>query len=158
ASTTSLAGRPQGSEPHRVTAVATRTERLEATGVSVHFAGLRAVDGVDFEVGVGESLGLIGPNGAGQTALVDALTGFQRLTAGRIVLGEADVTGWSANRLSRKGICRTFQSVRLFPDLTVYENVEMGAIGAGASRREAMERTEGLLERMRLESVADRPA
>jgi branched-chain amino acid transport system ATP-binding protein len=107
---------------------------------------------------MGEILGLIGPNGAGKTTLVNALTGFQRLTAGRIALGEVDVTGWSANRLARKGICRTFQSVRLFPDLTVYENVEMGAIGAGASRRESMGRTEGLLERMQLESVADRPA
>src|SRR5262249_58957103 len=66
--------------------------------------------------------------------------------------------GWSASRLARKGICRTFQAVRLFPDLSVYENVEMGAFGTGASRREATERTEALIERMQLESVADRPA
>jgi ABC-type branched-subunit amino acid transport system ATPase component len=133
-------------------------ETFEATGVAVHFAGLRAVDGVDLRVEPGEILGLIGPNGAGKTTLVNAITGFQRLTAGRIELAGSDVTDWSASSLARKGVCRTFQSVRLFPDLSVRENVELGAIGAGASRRVAGERTEALIERMQLESVAGRDA
>jgi ABC-type branched-subunit amino acid transport system ATPase component len=141
-----------------VTSTATRTETLEASGVSVHFAGLRAVDGVDVSVGAGEILGLIGPNGAGKTTLVNALTGFQRLTAGSVRLGGLDVTGWSANSLARKGVCRTFQAVRLFPDLSVFENVQMGAVGAGKSRRDAAREATALLERMQLESVADRPA
>ena len=141
-----------------MTAVAIRTDTLEARGLSVHFAGLRAVDEVDLTVYPGEILGLIGPNGAGKTTIVNALTGFQRPTAGRIALDGDDVTGWSANRLARKGVCRTFQSVRLFPDLTVLENVQMGAIGVGVSHREAERRTESLVELMQLETVADRPA
>jgi branched-chain amino acid transport system ATP-binding protein len=141
-----------------VTSPATPTETLEATGVSVHFAGLRAVDGVDLTVEPREILGLIGPNGAGKTTLVNALTGFERLTAGRITLDGVDVTRESANRRTRRGVCRTFQAVRLFPDLSVEENVQMGAIGSGASRKEAARQTTALLERMQLESVADRPA
>jgi ABC-type branched-subunit amino acid transport system ATPase component len=141
-----------------VTAVATRTDTLEARGLSVHFAGLRAVDEVDLTVYPGEILGLIGPNGAGKTTIVNALTGFQRPTAGRIELEGVDVTNWSANRLARNGVCRTFQAVRLFPELTVLENVQMGAVGVGASHREAARRTEALVELMQLETVADRPA
>jgi branched-chain amino acid transport system ATP-binding protein len=126
--------------------------------VSVHFAGLRAVDEVDLTVYPQEILGLIGPNGAGKTTIVNALTGFQPLTAGRVELGGVDVTGWRANRLARKGVCRTFQAVRLFPDLTVLENVQMGAIGVGASHRDAARTTATLIELMQLDDVADRPA
>jgi branched-chain amino acid transport system ATP-binding protein len=141
-----------------MTAVATKTATLEARGVSVHFAGLRAVDGVDLTVPEGEILGLIGPNGAGKTTLVNALTGFQGLTAGRIVIDAVDVTGWTANRLARRGLCRTFQAVRLFPDLSVFENVRLGAVGAGMSQREAGRRAEELLALMHAEAIADRPA
>ena len=131
---------------------------LAAVGVSVHFAGLRAVDEVDLAVEPHEILGLIGPNGAGKTTLVNALTGFQPLTAGRITLDGADVSRWSANRLARNGVCRTFQAVRLFRDLTVSDNILLGAVGSGAKRREAARTTAALLERMQLEPVADRPA
>jgi branched-chain amino acid transport system ATP-binding protein len=141
-----------------MTAVATKTASLQASGVSVHFAGLRAVDGVDLAVEQGEILGLIGPNGAGKTTLVNALTGFQRLTAGRIAVDGHDVTGWSADRLARRGVCRTFQAVRLFPDLTVFENVRLGAVGTGASHGEAARRAELMLGLMNAEEIADRPA
>jgi branched-chain amino acid transport system ATP-binding protein len=141
-----------------MTAVATKTATLEARGVSVHFFGLRAVDGVDLTVEQGEILGLIGPNGAGKTTLVNALTGFQRLTAGRMTVEGVDVTGWSANRLARRGVCRTFQAVRLFPDLTVFENVRLGAVGTGASHGEAAMRAEQLLELMNASDLAERPA
>jgi len=130
-------------------------ELLEAQGLEVHFGGVRAVDGVDLELRKGEILGLIGPNGAGKTTLVNALSGFQKPTAGRVLLNGADVTGWSAHRLARRGLARTFQSVRLFPGLTVLENVELGAVGVGVRRPAARRLARELLERLGLAGKAD---
>jgi branched-chain amino acid transport system ATP-binding protein len=124
---------------------------LEASGVKVHFEGVRAVDGVDLRLERTEILGLIGPNGAGKTTLVNALSGFQRPTAGTVTVGGADVTGWPAHRLARRGLSRTFQNIRLFPFLTVYENVEAGALSTGIRRREAIRLTNELLERFLLD-------
>ena len=109
-------------------------ELLEARGLKVHFGGVHAVDGVDLVLTQGEILGLIGPNGAGKTTLVNALSGFQKPTAGTVRMNGADVTGWSPHRLARRGLARTFQSVRLFPGLTVLENVELGGVGVGMRR------------------------
>jgi len=127
---------------------------LEARGLKVHFGGVRAVDGVDLSLRKGEILGLIGPNGAGKTTLVNALSGFQRPTAGAVVLDGNDVTGWSPHRLARRGLTRTFQSVRLFPDLTVLENVELGAVAVGMWRPAARRWARDLLERLRLDDKA----
>jgi ABC-type branched-subunit amino acid transport system ATPase component len=124
--------------------------RLEATGVKVHFEGVRAVDGVDITLERTQILGLIGPNGAGKTTLVNALSGFQRPTAGQVQLGGAEVTGWPPHRLARRGLSRTFQNIRLFPFLSVYENVEAGAVSTGMPRREATRWTNELLERFLL--------
>jgi branched-chain amino acid transport system ATP-binding protein len=125
--------------------------RLKATGVKVHFEGVRAVDGVDVTLERTEILGLIGPNGAGKTTLVNALSGFQRPTAGKVEIGGDDVTGWLPHRLARRGLSRTFQNIRLFPLLSVYENVEAGAIATGTRRREAARLTDELLERFLLD-------
>src|SRR5262250_2989465 len=110
-------------------AASEREGLLQARELRVHFGGVRAVDGVDLTLHKGEILGLIGPNGAGKTTLVNALSGFQKPTAGTVLLNGTDVTGWKPSRLARKGLTRTFQSVRLFPDLTVLENVELGGVG-----------------------------
>jgi branched-chain amino acid transport system ATP-binding protein len=131
---------------------------LECRELKVHFEGVRAVDGVDLELHRGEILGLIGPNGAGKTTLVNTLTGFQRPTAGSVHLNGVDVTGWPPDRLARVGLARTFQAVRLFSGLTVFENVEIGAIGVGLSRREAQRWAWELLERLDLTGLADVPA
>jgi ABC-type branched-subunit amino acid transport system ATPase component len=128
--------------------------RLEAHGLAVHFGGVRAVDGVDLLLEHREILGLIGPNGAGKTTLVNALTGFQRPTSGRVVLDGSDVTGLTPHRLARRGLTRTFQAVRLYGGLTVFENVEIGAVGVGQSRREARRHAWDLLERMQLSHLA----
>jgi ABC-type branched-subunit amino acid transport system ATPase component len=125
-------------------------ELLEARDVQVHFAGVKAVDGVDLALRRGEILGLIGPNGAGKTTLVNALSCFQRPTSGRVLLGDADVTGWDPSRLGSQGLARTFQNVRLFGRLTVFENVELGALGGGLRTAEARELTWSLLERVNL--------
>jgi branched-chain amino acid transport system ATP-binding protein len=129
--------------------------RLEASGVQVHFAGVRAVDGVDVALEKGHILGLIGPNGAGKTTFMNAISGFVRLTGGSVSLDGTDVTGYSPQRLVKRGLVRTFQEVATFPDLTVFENVELGALGAGLGRRKARTRTWELLEGLRLDHLAD---
>jgi branched-chain amino acid transport system ATP-binding protein len=136
-------------------AVPTGPELLEARGLQVHFGGVRAVDGVDLVVSKGEILGLIGPNGAGKTTLVNALSGFQKPTAGTVRMNGRDVTGLSPHRLARRGLARTFQSVRLFPGLTVLENVELGGVGVGMRRPAARKWARELLERMKLADMAD---
>jgi branched-chain amino acid transport system ATP-binding protein len=97
-----------------------------------------------------EILGLIGPNGAGKTTLVNALTGFQRLTSGRMHVDSSDITGSSPARLARLGVVRTHQGVRLFRKLTVLENVELGALGIGGGRASARARALRLLDRVSL--------
>jgi branched-chain amino acid transport system ATP-binding protein len=128
--------------------------QLRATGIKVHFEGVRAVDGVDVTLARTEILGLIGPNGAGKTTLVNALSGFQRPTAGKVAVGGVDVTGWPPHRLARRGLSRTFQNIRLFPFLTVYENVEASAVATGMRRREASRWTDELIERFLLAGKA----
>jgi ABC-type branched-subunit amino acid transport system ATPase component len=118
---------------------------LEARALRVHFEGVRAVDDVDLELAQGELLGLIGPNGAGKTTLVNVLSGFQPSLQGEVLLGGVTVTGWPPHRLAGRGLARTFQSVRLFGRLTALENVEVGAVAVGASRRRARRLAEEIL-------------
>lgn len=104
-----------------VGSVSQRTLRIE--GMVVRFDGVTAVDGVSLEVRPGEVHGLIGPNGAGKTTLIDGVTGFVRPAAGSIYLDGADLSGFSARRRMRNGVSRSFQSLELFDDLTVRENI-----------------------------------
>jgi branched-chain amino acid transport system ATP-binding protein len=98
------------------------TPVLRATGISVRFGGVRAVVDVDLEVGDGQLVGLIGPNGAGKTTFIDAISGFVRCD-GRIELDGEDLTGASPHVRARRGLARTWQSIELFDDLSVGENV-----------------------------------
>lgn len=99
---------------------------LQLQGLARHFGGVRAVDGVDFAVNAGELYGLIGPNGAGKTTMLDMISGFQPPTAGTLEVNGVDATGWPAHRLAAAGVARTFQTVRLFRNLTTLENVLVG--------------------------------
>ena len=116
---------------------------LAAQGVSVHFAGLRAIEDVSVELAPREILGLVGPNGAGKTTMVNVLSGFQTPHAGGVTLNGTPVTGRSSDWLARHGVVRTFQSVRLFRKLTVSENVEAALVSTGsgriAARRKSLE-------------------
>jgi branched-chain amino acid transport system ATP-binding protein len=96
---------------------------LTLEGVVKRFAGIRAVDGATFELHDGEILGLIGPNGAGKTTIFDLISGFLIADAGRITLAGEDITRWSPERRSWAGLGRSFQDARLFPSLTVSENI-----------------------------------
>jgi branched-chain amino acid transport system ATP-binding protein len=136
---------------------ATDSTCLRARGLGVQFAGLRAVDNIDLELNTGEILGLIGPNGAGKTTLVNALTGFQRCE-GRLEVDGHDVTGWMPRKLSRLGVRRTFQNVRLFESMTVFENVEVVALGLGLNHRAARTVSDDVLAWSDLDEYRDRPA
>jgi branched-chain amino acid transport system ATP-binding protein len=132
--------------------------KLRAEGIHVHFEGVRAVDGVDLSLEQGQIMGLIGPNGAGKTTFMNAVSSFVSMTAGQVWLGESEVTGWSPQKLVRSGLVRTFQDVATFPALSVFENVELGALGAGLSRRAARERARELIEGLGLTRLARMPA
>src|SRR5437868_4949104 len=150
---------------------------LRAEGVSKRFGGLLAVNDVDFTVNEAEIVGLIGPNGAGKTTFFNCLTGMVVPTSGRIVYGDnvifGEASGWqrafvrgdarahAPDQITNFGLARTFQNIRLFPNMTVLENVLVGrhcrlqegvlsAIGRGPrfhrTEREARERSRELLD------------
>jgi branched-chain amino acid transport system ATP-binding protein len=122
--------------------------------VSRSFTGVRALDDVSLELHRHEVVGLIGPNGAGKSTLVNVLTGFDVPTTGTVELEERDVTGWSPHRRARAGIARTFQHNRSFRGLTVRENIEVAALGAGSRPAEARTLTDGLLSVLGLDGDA----
>jgi branched-chain amino acid transport system ATP-binding protein len=128
---------------------------LRALDVSRSFEGVQALEHVELELGRDEVVGLIGPNGAGKTTLVNLLTGFDLPTTGRIELGGVEITRWPPHRRGRAGLARTFQHGRLFRGLTVRENVEVAALGAGAAPGEARRRASQLLELLGLDARAD---
>jgi ABC-type branched-subunit amino acid transport system ATPase component len=102
-----------------------RTALLELRDVTVEFGGLRAVDRVSMQIEEGGIVGLIGPNGAGKTTLIDAVTGFVPITGGWINFAGERISQLPAHRRVRRGLSRTFQSLELFEDLTVAENVQV---------------------------------
>jgi branched-chain amino acid transport system ATP-binding protein len=99
------------------------TALLEARGVTVAYGGVRANEDVDLRVERGRFVGLIGSNGAGKTTFIDAITGFAPLTAGSVWLDGEDITADAPDVRARKGLVRTFQSLELFDDLTVRDNL-----------------------------------
>ena len=103
-----------------------QTALLEIEGLSKSFGGLRALDDVDIFCTPGEMLGIIGPNGAGKTTVFNVVTGFTRPTSGEIRFRGGSITQMTAAQICRLGIGRTFQGVRLFREMTVWENVWLG--------------------------------
>jgi ABC-type branched-subunit amino acid transport system ATPase component/ABC-type branched-subunit amino acid transport system permease subunit len=131
---------------------------LEVTDVSKAFGGLQAVRDVSLSVTRGEILGIIGPNGAGKTTLFNLLNGFIRPDQGRIVLEGKDVAGRAPYEICAAGVGRTFQVVRPFRRMTVFENVIVGAYVNTASGQNAREVAESALKRAGLEREALRAA
>ena len=123
--------------------------------VSVQFGGLRAVDAVSLEVATGELFGIIGPNGAGKTTLFNTIAGAQGPTAGHITLSGQRISRRPPERVARRGVGRTFQNVRLFPRMTVRENLIVAA-ATGAGLAEARRRAAEILDLLELGEVADR--
>lgn len=96
---------------------------LEVKSLSISFGGLKAVDGFDITIEKGQLYGLIGPNGAGKTTVFNLLTGVYKPDTGSIVLDGKNITGKKTIEINQCGIARTFQNIRLFGQLTVFENV-----------------------------------
>jgi len=96
---------------------------LEVEKLEKSFGGVKAVDGISFSVEEGETVGIIGPNGAGKTTVFNLITGFYRANQGRILFYGKNITSLPPYRLPHLGIARTFQNLRLFSNLTVFENV-----------------------------------
>ncbi len=132
--------------------------QLSADKVSVAFAGLKALSGVDLTVDPGRITGLIGPNGAGKTTLVNVLTGFQAPTEGAVRMNGAVLSGLKPHVVRRRGVARTFQGGRLFRDLAVIDNLEVTGVGLGQSRRASIAEAERILDWMGISHLADRVA
>jgi branched-chain amino acid transport system ATP-binding protein len=113
---------------------------------------------VSIELHRHEVVGLIGPNGAGKTTLVNVLTGFDFPDAGTVELSGENVTSWSPHRRGRAGLARTFQHSRSFAGLSVRENVEVAALGAGANPRAARSRADRLMELLGIAARRGQPA
>ena len=109
--------------------------------VSRTFGGLKAVDDVCLTLSQGELVGLIGPNGAGKTTLFNLITGFARPSSGRICWQGRDIQQLSAHRIAHLGIVRTFQNLKILPNMTIFDNVSVGAMGQHRYRlRDALAR------------------
>jgi branched-chain amino acid transport system ATP-binding protein len=119
---------------------------LSIRGLSKYFAGLHALEGVSFNLQRGEILGLIGPNGSGKTTLINVVTGLLPATRGQVFVDGVEITNKRPYQVAHAGLARTFQTIRLFRDLTVLENVEVAAVSMGLSRREAHQRALEVLE------------
>ena len=113
---------------------------LAVTNLSKAFGGIRANEDISFEIGEGEILGIIGPNGAGKSTLFDLITGYTRPDRGRVVFDGRDIFGWRPDRISRIGVGRTFQKLKPFADLTLLENVMIGAFAHEPDIRHARDK------------------
>jgi len=113
---------------------------LDAQGVTKRYGGLAANDDISFDVKEGEIVGIIGPNGAGKSTLFDLVTGFQPLDAGRVTLAGQDITGLRPDKIAGLGVARTFQKLKPFTDLTVTENVMVGALARTSNMKAAREK------------------
>jgi branched-chain amino acid transport system ATP-binding protein len=126
---------------------------MQALGLTRHFGGMRAVDGVDFRLQYGEIHAIIGPNGAGKTTFVSLLSGRIPAQSGSIALGGEDITRLPAHERVKKGIAYTFQITSVYPRLTVFDNVALAAQSAGA--RDLGDQVAAALARVNLAGFED---
>jgi branched-chain amino acid transport system ATP-binding protein len=131
---------------------------LRADSIGKTFRGVAALSGASLEVSEGEILGIIGPNGAGKTTLFNVIAGVFRPTSGRVVFRGRDITSLPPHRRLRLGIARTFQLIKPFASMSVYENVVVGATGRGRSVRAARGRADEVVEQLGLGRFAAQSA
>lgn len=127
-----------------------------ADRVVKRFDGLVAIDGVSLSVRVGEILGLIGPNGSGKTTMLNLLSGVLAPSEGTVSVSGVTLAGLRVHEVAALGVARTFQQIRLFPEMSVRENVEVGALGHGIQPEPGAVRD--LLERVGLAALSERRA
>jgi len=131
---------------------------LEVRDVTKKFGELVACDRVSFSVEAGAIVGLIGPNGAGKTTLFNCVSGLYPVSSGRIFFDGREITGLPSYRIARMGAVRTFQVVRPLKDMTVYDNVLVGAFLQGAGGTQARTTAGLCIEMCGLAAFADKPA
>jgi len=132
---------------------------LRLENVVKKFGGLRAVDGVSLEVGKGEFLAVVGPNGSGKTTLLNIISGVYKPDEGRVYFEGRDITGLPPYKRARLGMARAFQVPRPFPELSVLENVVVGAVfNGGLDLHKAREAAEEALSYVGLASKKDQLA
>lgn len=129
---------------------------LELTNINKFFGGLHVLSDISFNVNEGDIVGLIGPNGAGKTTIFNVITGIYRPNAGSIQFHGQDLVGLKPYRICRNGIVRTFQLVRIFPTMTVLENVLVGSIyGKRGEKKRARDEALACLEILDLLELKD---
>lgn len=131
---------------------------LEAVSIVKSFGAIRVLEDVTVTVQRGEIVGLLGPNGAGKTTLLNIMAGYETQNSGTVLIDGRCIDGLAPEARTKAGLARTFQSGRLFPELSVTENVVLGAIGSGASSNLANRRALNALEMLGLTAVMTRPA
>lgn len=134
---------------------------LEGEGVTKHFGGLAAVTRVDFQVNQGEIVGLIGPNGAGKTTLFNLVSGALVPDSGVMRLKGKNITGWKPHQICRGGVARTFQSVKVFANMLVLDNVLLASLFRKSNRTssaDAAKEAAELLDFVGLSAVRAMPA
>jgi branched-chain amino acid transport system ATP-binding protein len=134
------------------------TQMLEAVSIVKSFGAIRVLEDVTVTVQRGEIVGLLGPNGAGKTTLLNIMAGYESQNSGTVLIDGRCIDGLAPEARTKAGLARTFQSGRLFPELSVTENVVLGAIGSGASSNLANKRALNALEMLGLTDVMTRPA
>ena len=135
-----------------------KEQTLTTKNIVKKFVGLTAVDDLNLTLHQGEILGLIGPNGSGKSTSINVITGLLKATAGQVFVNEIDISNWAPHKIAGMGLARTFQTIKLFTDLTVLENVEVGVVSTGLNRREAKPRAQVVLEEMGIAHLAHLPA
>ncbi|MGE5270836.1 MAG: ABC transporter ATP-binding protein [Thiohalocapsa sp.] len=137
---------------------------LRTEALTIRFGGLTALNRIDFAVRRGEVRAVIGPNGAGKSTFFNCLTGVLRPTSGRIVLNGEDITGLSPDRISRRGIARSYQITNILPNASVLENVRISAqsrrhgwsmLRHHRAYRDVMEKAEAVLDEVGLRGQAE---
>lgn len=131
---------------------------LAVERLTKRFGGITANAGISLEVHRGDIVGLMGPNGAGKTTLFDVISGYAAPDQGRVFFDEREITGHRPWEISKRGMGRTFQRLRPFPNLTFLENVLVGALARTANLRRAREEARRCLALVGLEEMADQKA
>jgi branched-chain amino acid transport system ATP-binding protein len=127
-------------------------KKLVIKNVTKVFVGLHALDNVSLQLKQGEIVGLIGPNGSGKTTLINIITGLLPVTSGEIWVNGFNITKSPSYKIAQVGIARTYQTIRLFKELTVRENVEVAAVGRGMKKAEAHHQANRIIDILGLDT------
>ena len=131
---------------------------FDASDINKSFGALQVLNGVSILIKPAETVGLLGPNGAGKTTLINIIAGYEKQDSGTISMDGTSMDAMKPDARARAGIARTFQSGRLFSQLTVAENIALGALGLGVSRDVAQKRAAETIEILGLQSLGSFPA